>query len=822
MQYKTGSISIASNSTTVTLAGGSFLGNVQTGDLLLVGPDQPVLVIAAVVDAFTLSLASPWTGPALSFVDYAVVRDFDAETRAPLWFEGDVWPNLMFNFAVDVLGRQTGAGVAAGSAVTEARAARDQAEIYADDAAAAAAAAATSASAAAADRSAVATDRTAVNAAIAAAATSRDAAAASANTAATWATQTSADRAASSSDRTATSLDRTAVEAARIAAGTSASQAADKAAQTTADRAAVAADRTAVAADLTAAETARTGAETARTGAETARTGAETARTGAEQARDVAVNVISGNFAPKLSPNLTGTPTAPTAAAGTATTQIATTAFVSTAVGSAVNASAAALVDGAPTSLNTLNKLAAALGNDPAFAATTAAALATKAPLASPALTGVPTAPTADAGTISTQIATTAFVDANVSTRISALVDAAPGTLDTLKELAAALGDDPNFATTITNALATKAPLASPTLTGVPTAPTADAGTATTQLATTAFVGGAVSSSATDLVGGAPADLNTLNKLAAALGNDPAFAATNAAALATKAPLASPALTGVPTAPTADAGTATTQLATTAFVGSAVSSSATDLVGGAPSDLNTLNKLAAALGNDAAFSATNAAALATKAPLASPALTGAVTISGTAPSLTLSSSIGKWRWTAGTDLLLQRNTAAGGDFSTSTQPLTLDSTDNAQFIGTVTASALVSTVATGTAPLTVTSTTRVTNLNADLLDGLDSTAFAQLAATNVAFTGTGGLTLPAGSTAQQQGGEGTIRYNSETKKPEFKDDTGWKDVGFGVGALRVPFTKRSGLTSNVPLLINYLVPFTKANGTASNFPVLAS
>lgn len=81
-----------------------------------------------------------------------------------------------------------------------------------------------------------------------------------------------------------------------------------------------------------------------------------------------------------------------------------------------------------------------------------AAALALLAPLASPALTGTPTAPTATAGTASTQLATTAFVAA----AIAALLNSAPGALDTLDELAAALGDDPNFATTVTNALAGK------------------------------------------------------------------------------------------------------------------------------------------------------------------------------------------------------------------------------------------------------------------------------------------------------------------------------------------------------------------------------
>ncbi|MFC7508356.1 phage tail protein [Pantoea stewartii] len=124
-------------------------------------------------------------------------------------------------------------------------------------------------------------------------------------------------------------------------------------------------------------------------------------------------------YAPKESPVLTGTPKAPTAPAGTNTTQIASTAFVQAVV----------------TVLNN--------------------ALALKAPLASPALTGTPTAPTAAQTVNNTQIATTAFV----KSAIAALVASSPAALDTLNKLAAALGNDPNFATTMTNALAGKQPL---------------------------------------------------------------------------------------------------------------------------------------------------------------------------------------------------------------------------------------------------------------------------------------------------------------------------------------------------------------------------
>lgn len=93
----------------------------------------------------------------------------------------------------------------------------------------------------------------------------------------------------------------------------------------------------------------------------------------------------------------------------------------------------------------------------------------------------------------STRIATTAFVQSIKN----ALVNNAPSTLNTLGKIATSINNDAQFAKTVNNALALKAPLASPTLTGTPTAPTAASGTNTTQLATTAFVQTAVSPLAT-------------------------------------------------------------------------------------------------------------------------------------------------------------------------------------------------------------------------------------------------------------------------------------------------------------------------------------
>ncbi|HCD3440163.1 TPA: phage tail protein [Escherichia coli] len=152
-------------------------------------------------------------------------------------------------------------------------------------------------------------------------------------------------------------------------------------------------------------------------------------------------------YAPKESPTFTGTPKAPTPAAGNNTTQIATTEFVQAAL--------TALINGAPATLDTLKEIAAAINNDPKFSTTINNALALKAPLSSPALTGTPTAPTAAQSVNNTQIATTAFV----KSAIAAMVGSAPAALDTLNELAAALGNDPNFATTMLNALAGKQPL---------------------------------------------------------------------------------------------------------------------------------------------------------------------------------------------------------------------------------------------------------------------------------------------------------------------------------------------------------------------------
>ncbi len=127
-----------------------------------------------------------------------------------------------------------------------------------------------------------------------------------------------------------------------------------------------------------------------------------------------------------------------------------------------------------------------------------------------------------------------------LATALTGFSTASGATVTSASTLIESLGQLQNQATAAVSSLALKAPLASPPLTGVPTAPTAAAGTNTTQIATTAFVSTAVA----DLVASSPAALNTLNELAAALGNDANYAASTATSIGLKANTASPTLTG--------------------------------------------------------------------------------------------------------------------------------------------------------------------------------------------------------------------------------------------------------------------------------------
>lgn len=246
------------------------------------------------------------------------------------------------------------------------------------------------------------------------------------------------------------------------------------------------------------------------------------------------------------------------------------------------------------TTAHDVERIIAALTAIDMDVATLVGGLLLKAALESPAFSGTPTAPTQPAGTNNNTLATTG----HVQLALEAFLSEAAGALETIAALEAALGEGA-LADELLTQLGLKAPLASPALTGVPTAPTAATDTSTTQIATTAFVQAVRDA----LIAGAPTGLNTLAKIAASLGGDATFATTVATALALKAPIASPALTGNPTAPTQTVGNNSTRLATTAFV---------------QAEINL-------------FALTVTSDLENKAPLASPALTGTPTAPTQAP-----------------------------------------------------------------------------------------------------------------------------------------------------------------------------------------------
>lgn len=287
------------------------------------------------------------------------------------------------------------------------------------------------------------------------------------------------------------------------------------------------------------------------------------------------------------SPALTGNPTAPTPVAGDNDTSLATTAFVQYATKSissiALNATGDTAVTVAQAGAGILNFTGALTGNVtvtlPAgvtgrwlvFNATTGAFTVTvrnptggsvvltqsrtaelysngslvmfaHSELSSVLLSGVPTAPTAAPGTNSTQISTTAFVQA----AIASLVASSPAALDTLNELAAALGNDPNFATTITNALAGKQA-------SLGYAPVQQ-GTGVGQTPNIVKIGWSAAAKLKATV-----DTTDMGALALESWVSAAYA-----------PLASPVFTGNPTGPTPAQFDADTSIATTAFVQAAL------------------------------------------------------------------------------------------------------------------------------------------------------------------------------------------------------------------------------------------------------------
>jgi hypothetical protein len=239
----------------------------------------------------------------------------------------------------------------------------------------------------------------------------------------------------------------------------------------------------------------------------------------------IAADITAAGGALLASPAFSGTPNAPTAVPGTSTSQLATTAFV------------AAAIAAATTGVSSWNGRTGAVVLNQSD-------IVNASGWASPSFTGVPLAPTAATATNTTQIATTQFVHAAVASATAGVSTWNTRAGDVVLTLADVTGVG-------------GAALASPAFTGTPTANTAVPGTATQQLATTAFVAAAIAAISTGVT-----SFNTRVGAITLQGNDITAAGG--------ALMASPVFTGVPTAPTATTGDSSAQLATTMFVSEAI------------------------------------------------------------------------------------------------------------------------------------------------------------------------------------------------------------------------------------------------------------
>ncbi|EDN3629630.1 shikimate transporter [Salmonella enterica subsp. enterica] len=324
--------------------------------------------------------------------------------------------------AVNAAGAAEASATQAGSSAASAESSAGTATTKAGEASASAASADTARTAAAASAAAAKTSEANADASRTAAGDSAAAAAASATSA-----QTSAEHAGASETAAKTSETQAASSAGDAGASATAAAASEKAAATSAAEA-------------------KTSETNAATSASTAAASATAASSSASEASThAAASDTSASLAAQSS-----------TAAGAAATRAEDAAKRAEDIADVISLEDASLTK------KGIVKLSSATDSDSeALAATPKAVHAvmdevqTKAPLDSPALTGTPTAPTPETTAAGIEIATAAFVAA----KVAQLVGSAPEALDTLKELADALGNDPNFATTITNMIAGKQPL---------------------------------------------------------------------------------------------------------------------------------------------------------------------------------------------------------------------------------------------------------------------------------------------------------------------------------------------------------------------------
>ena len=329
----------------------------------------------------------------------------------------------------------------------------------------------------------------------------------------------------------------------------------------------------------------------------------------------VTTSTGTGSVVLSASPTFTGNPVATTQTAGNNSTRIATTAFVSTAITGKADTVHTHSADDI-----TSGTLGVANGGT---GTTTSTGTGNVVLSVSPALTGVPTAPTQISTDDSTRIATTAFVTTAVAgkadtSHVHSAADITTGTL------AVARGGTGVATSTGTGSVVLSA---SPTFTGNPIATTQISTDNSTRIATTAYVTTAVAAKANTSHTHSAADITT-GTLAVARGGTGVATSTGTGSVVLSA---SPTFTGAPLSTTPTAGDNTTKIATTAFVTTAVAAKANTSHTHSAADI-TSGTLAVARGGTGTTTSTGTGS---NVLSASPALTG----SPTATSLSISGTL---------------------------------------------------------------------------------------------------------------------------------------------------------------------------------------
>ncbi|HDN7618062.1 TPA: prophage tail fiber N-terminal domain-containing protein [Salmonella enterica subsp. enterica serovar Bovismorbificans] len=377
--------------------------------------------------------------------------------------EDDVRPEALrrFEAMVEEVARQaseasrnaTAAGQASEQAQTSAGQASESATAAVNAAGAAEVSAIQAASSAASAESSAGTATTKAGEASASAAsadTARTAAAASAAASKTSEANADASRIAAGDSAAAAAASATAAQTSAARAGASETAAKTSETQTASSAGDAGASATAAAASEKAAAASAAEAKTSETNAATsASTSAASATAASSSASEASTHAAASDTSASLAAQSS-------TAAGAAATRAEDAAKRAEDIADVISLEDASLTK------KGIVKLSSATDSDSEALAATPKAVKTvmgevqaKAPLDSPALTGTPTAPTPETTAAGIEIATAAFVAA----KVAQLVGSAPEALDTLKELADALGNDPNFATTITNMIAGKQPL---------------------------------------------------------------------------------------------------------------------------------------------------------------------------------------------------------------------------------------------------------------------------------------------------------------------------------------------------------------------------